>query len=236
MLTDTPTDSDADFGKTGAAGLTFPVRPPTEGLVPHLGMIELGAEAEISIAGVSLKRRLVTGFDCTYVQQWRLIGPFANTDGKGLETVYPPEEKVDFGASYPGLEGEARWQETKWKLPPAGGDPAVFINLEPRFRPKDQAVAYAVTYIIADEEKEATLAIGTDDGCKVWLNDELILNHPEPRPPSPGQDHVPVTLHKGRNTVMMKVANEGGQWGLYLQVTDRAGKPLRGITAALVSE
>ena len=236
LLVDTPSQSDADFGNTGAGSLVFPVRPPSEGLAPHLGMIELGAQAEITIAGVSLRRRLVTGFDCTFVQQWRLIGPFANTDGKGLETVYPPEERIDFGASYPGLEGEARWQETKWRLPPAGADPAVFINLEPRFRPKDRAIAYAVTHIIADEEKDAVFSIGTDDGCKVWLNGQLILEHPAPRPPAPGQDQVPVTLHKGRNTVMMKVTNEGGQWGLYLQVTDKAGKPLTGVSAAAGSD
>lgn len=56
--------------------------------------------------------------------------------------------------------------------------------------------------------------------ARVWLNGEQILDHPEPRA-SPGQDRLPVTLRRGTNTVMVKVANESGQWGLYLQVTDK---------------
>ena len=28
--------------------------------------------------------------------EWKLIGPFDNTDKRGLAAVYPPEERVNF--------------------------------------------------------------------------------------------------------------------------------------------
>lgn len=223
----------ADFATSGGGVMTFQVRGPETLAEPPLGVVTLGADLTVDFAGAPLVLTARGGLDCSFVQQWHLIGPFSNRGSRGLETVYPPEQEMDFTRSYPGLEGEATWQTTGWHQPPVGDDPAVFIDLEPRFRPKDGTVAYAYAFIIADEEKAAVLSIGTDDGCKVWLNDELVLSHPEPRPPAPGQDRVNVILRRGVNVVRYKVANEGGQWGLYLQVIGPDGKPLPGLKTTL---
>ena len=211
------------------ASVSFRVQSPNTLAAPKVGLVEMGADLTLQYAGVKLPLSVRTGVDCSFVQLWHLIGPWPNEGGKGLETVYPPEEGIDLAKSYPIPSGEAKWQETAW-VPPAGGDdPALFINLEPRFQPKDQATAYAVAYLWSATEQPCILSIGSDDGCKVWLNGDLVLTHPEPRPPSAGQDKVEAALKPGVNSVVFKVVNEGGQWGLYCQVTDRAGKPLRNL-------
>ncbi len=217
----------------GTLSLSYSAKPEKAMSEPALGALVFGADMTLEWRGVRLPVAARTSLDCSFVQQWHLIGPFSNRDGKGLEAVYEPEKGIDLTASYPGLDGTAKWQTTTWRLPTASDDAAVFIDLEPRFKPKDQAIAYAVAYIVSDEEQEAILSVGTDDGCKVWLNGEIVLTHPEPRAPSPGQDHLEVVLKKGVNTVMYKVANEFGQWGLFLQVTGRDGVPLSGVRTTL---
>jgi hypothetical protein len=229
-----PVVADLDgFTRTGAGTLSYTLKAPdVKGPVP-LGLLETGACFSLDWNGVAVPVMARSGFDCSFVQQWHLIGPFPNAASKGLATVYPPEQGVDFGKSYPGEGGSAKWQTTSWTLPSPDSDPAVFINLEKLFRPKDHVVAYAVAYLLADEAKDAIFSVGTDDGCKLWLNGELKLDHPEPRAPEPGQDKIPVHLNKGLNTVLLKVANEGGQWGLYLQVAGPDGKPLPGLQSTL---
>lgn len=97
VLSVKPVEDLAAFGTTGAASMSFSVAPPAAGLQPMLGAIEFGALVQVEIGGVALQRRVTTGFDCSFVQLWHLIGPFANEGGKGLQTVYPPEEKIDDG-------------------------------------------------------------------------------------------------------------------------------------------
>lgn len=229
----TPVCAVADFATTGAGSCSFRVASPRTVPEPPVGKLALGADYTVTLGGVSVSVPARTGFDCSFVQLWQLIGPFPNQGGKGLDTVYPPETEVDFSRTYPGEGGMAKWQTTTWQLPGPDADPAVFINLEKRFTPKDHVVAYAVSYLISDREQPVVLSIGTDDGCKVWLNDALVLSHPQPRPPEPGQDHVSVTLKQGVNRVIMKVANETGQWGLFLQVLGADGQPVEGVRSTL---
>jgi hypothetical protein len=228
-----PAAAVAAFSASGSGGCSYRIAGPKTVAQPPLGSLTLGADYTVTVGGVPVAVPARTGFDCSFVQLWQLIGPFSNQGSKGLETVYPPETEVDFTHTYPGESGTAKWQTTSWQIPAPESDPSVFINLEKRFTPKDHVVAYAVSYIISDREQPVVLSIGSDDGCKVWLNDALVLSHPEPRPPEPGQDHIPVTLKAGVNRVMMKVANEGGQWGLYLQVQGPNGAPLEGLRSSL---
>jgi len=223
----------AAFGATGGGGLSYDLSVASRLEMPPLGLVEVGADLEVQYAGFTLTLQPRAGLDCSFVQQWHIIGPFPNKDSEGLGTAYPPETEIDLSASYPGLEGPATWKSTDWRHPARATDPAVFVNLEPMFTPKDRALAYAVCYVVSEREQPAKLSIGTDDGCKVWLNGKQVLYHPEPRPPEPGQDVVDVTLRKGLNTVLYKVANESGQWGLYLQVLGPGGKPARGLKTTL---
>lgn len=45
-----------------------------------------------------------------FLMNWQLIAPFTNVDRKGFDTVFPPEEKVELSASYPGKGSDAKWR------------------------------------------------------------------------------------------------------------------------------
>ena len=44
-----------------------------------------------------------------FVLRWKVIGPLDNTDGKGFDAAYPPEQKIDLEAPCQGKHGEIRW-------------------------------------------------------------------------------------------------------------------------------
>ncbi len=177
----------------------------------------------------------VTGtVDASWLQAFQLVGPFDNAERKGLDRVYPPEElaaagkPLPYGKRWTGKDGKpVKWLKTAWRFPKTA-EP-VFINLEPLFKPKDWTVAYGVTYIWAPEDTDAVLLVGSDDECKVWLNGRLVHEYREPRPPAPDEDRVEIRLKRGWNMLMIKVCQEQGQWGFYLHLLGRDGKPLPGL-------
>lgn len=73
--------------------------------------------------------------------------------------------------------------------------------------------AYAWAQIEMPEETSGILGIGSDDGVKVWLNGELIHQNWALRGVVPDNDRVPVTFKKGKNQLVLKIQNAGGDWG-----------------------
>ncbi len=47
---------------------------------------------------------------------WLVIGPFPNTDGKGIETVYAPEKEIVFGKMYEGTVSPVTWTIPKIEI------------------------------------------------------------------------------------------------------------------------
>jgi unsaturated rhamnogalacturonyl hydrolase len=45
----------------------------------------------------------------TQLTNWLVIGPFANTDGKGIDTSYEPEKEIVFGKMYEGANSTITW-------------------------------------------------------------------------------------------------------------------------------
>jgi hypothetical protein len=92
----------------------------------------------------------------------------------------------------------------------------------------DDVLAYAVCYLHAPEErKDVKLFIGSNDQGKVYLNGQAVFATEKPR--SLKKDHDVVgglTLLKGENVVVFKVANERGNWQGCLRFGDKAGTPM----------
>jgi len=45
-----------------------------------------------------------------FLTEWQVAGPFDNTEMRGFDTAYPPEQSVDLSATYGGKLGEVGWQ------------------------------------------------------------------------------------------------------------------------------
>ncbi|KPJ63572.1 hypothetical protein AMK68_03675, partial [candidate division KD3-62 bacterium DG_56] len=169
---------------------------------------------------------------------WIIIGPFDNAAGRGFNRVYPPERKFDPGAFYAGRDAIARWSKVRQEHPDIYVDLAVSALLpfartgvEISWNSRRTAtVAYALTDVICPRRRQAMIRLGRSDAARIRLNGREIWTNSEVRSPTVDDDLIPVTLRAGRNRIMLKVANTETQaWGFYFRITDRVGRPIRGL-------
>lgn len=92
----------------------------------------------------------------------------------------------------------------------------------------DDVVGYAVCYVHSPEErKDVKIFLGTNDQGRAWLNGRPLIVHDKSRSLKKDADVVGgLTLRKGENTVVLKVANEKGNWQGCLRFGDKDGTPL----------
>ncbi len=76
----------------------------------------------------------------------------------------------------------------------------------------EDAAAYAVAYVMADEEMKVTLSVGSNDQCKAWLNGKQVVRFAETRTLEKDTEKAEVTLTKGQNVLVFKVINEKNSW------------------------
>lgn len=179
------------------------------------------------------------GIGFSVPDDWIIISPFDNTDNRGFDTQYPPEVEVDLSKFYAGKGRIIRWGKIDYDHEQNGYinlGHAYFDSLErtgiglPWNQYNTRAVAYLFTYIHCPADMEAQIRIGSADGIKVWLGDELIHSADLVRNALLDQDTIPVTLEEGKNKVLVKVTNhETNGWGMYFRVTDTQGRPIPGL-------
>jgi hypothetical protein len=160
-----------------------------------------------------------------FLLRWRLIAPFDNTENKGFHQAYPPEEKLDFNATYEGKDGaKIAWTEHETK------DEYGIVDLAKALAPHKGAVTYAAAEFHSDNEQPVDLRLGTPNSWKVWLNGKLLFARDEyHRGMSLDQYRMRGTLRSGKNTILIKVCqNEqkeewAQRWRFQLRVCDATG-------------
>jgi hypothetical protein len=165
--------------------------------------------AEMALVGLNLmpcSRRFIT--------RWNLIGPFGAPDMTSLPIVYPPEKEVALNQTYAGKNG----QKVGWKK--ADTDASGYMRLTGLFQPNEQVIIYGLAYVYSPDEHPTHILLGSDDGVRVWLNDELVHSNPAYRGAYPDQDKIKVTLKNGWNKVLVKILQGSGGWGFYLRFAD----------------
>ncbi|HDT13485.1 MAG TPA: DUF2961 domain-containing protein, partial [Candidatus Aminicenantes bacterium] len=153
-----------------------------------------------------------------FVRAWDLVGPFEARDMDDLLTAYPPETETAPARSYQGKNG-ARVGWRTFQAPDSG-----YVRLDDLIRPNEQAVVYARSYVHSPDERTVTLLLGSDDGVRVWINNELVHTNPVYRAAAPDLDRVDVRLAKGWNKVLVKVLQGAGGWGFFLRFADPGGE------------
>ncbi len=170
------------------------------------------------------------------INAWHVIGPFPAPFAEAMGTEFPPEKAIDLKASYPGLDGKAvKWQTVERHLEPGANlADEFFVDFDDVFGGrKNNAVAYALCYLVAPEPQKVELALGTDDGVVVWLNDEAVHRVEGGRAYTAKQDRVPVRLNKGPNKLLLKINQGGGDWGFCVHVERPDGQPATAVVPQL---
>jgi hypothetical protein len=109
--------------------------------------------------------------------------------------------------------------------------PEYFVDLRKLYQGQntDNVFAYAVAYVTCEEEmRDLKVLSGTNDAGRLYINGKVIFSHEKPRSLEPDATIVNgVTLNKGQNVLILKVANETGNWGGCLRFMDKNGTPIR---------
>ncbi|RKY63005.1 MAG: hypothetical protein DRP99_04960, partial [Candidatus Latescibacterota bacterium] len=141
---------------------------------------------------------------------WLLNGPY---EGNDLDVDYidehgisPEEGKVSGGK--------------EWRRYESGED---YIDLSEVLGAEPTVTAYAFTYIYVDSDLNAQIWTGADDGIKVWLNGEVVLEKERAGGKSLTRNKVPVHLRKGINRLLVKVSNLYGGYGFSLGIFEEDG-------------
>ena len=163
---------------------------------------------------------------------WLVVGPFrGGADHEGLDDDLGPESSgaIDPSETFAGADGPVNWQHmrvhawSKYRDTTDSGRHLVnFMNLFPR---SDNVIAYALTYFHCPTQQDVELLLGSDDGIKVWLNDELVHRNPAYRGFRERQDRKRVTLREGRNKLLVKLDQSGDRWGFAMEFLDDSGWP-----------
>lgn len=152
-----------------------------------------------------------------YLTAWQVAGPYTQPEpGRRLfDTAFPPEK------------GNG---QVGWKPLPAATQPKRpwMLDLLAALG-GDRRVAYARTWVWSDSAQPARVELGSDDGHKLWLNGQLILQANRGGAATPGEFKADVTLRQGWNALLLKVTQDTGPWEFCLRLRSRSGEKLEGL-------
>jgi len=92
-----------------------------------------------------------------------------------------------------------------------------------------EGVSYLAFLVNADGKSDARIAVGVDNGCRVFLNGKEILFFLEWGGVVPDRQCVDIQLSQGQNLFLVKVSNGGGPTGAAFRLTAPDGGPLEGV-------
>lgn len=183
------------------------------------------------------------------INRYWIVGPFDCPFAEALDRVFPPENEPDPTATYEvtrktedadgkkvGTKETLAWKQIVRPIKPGVSlSDEFFIDFDDVFGGrKYESVAYALTYLHAPQDMDATLAVGSDDLAIMWLNGEQVYRYDlRGRAYTSKDDRVEVKLRKGSNTLLVKINQGGGDWGFCVHVEDSEGHPLPQVTADL---
>ena len=163
-----------------------------------------------------------------YVQEWRLIGPFDNTDKKGYDLAYPPEKEVDYTAEYKGKASTVRWLEHS--TPHTYG----VVDFNKVLGKNKGAIAYAAAEMESEAARPVHIRASSHNAVKIWLNGQLLFScNAYHRGVSMDQFQTRGMLRAGRNTILIKVCEDeqpedwAQEWMFQLRVCDETGGGIR---------
>jgi len=153
-----------------------------------------------------------------FIRSWKVIGPF--NFGTGLETVYPPENEIQFDKSYSGKDGMIKWKTENISSSGYLNLISIIGERSKTVNPRAEGIAYAYAEIESPDDREVKFTIGSNDGAKMWVNDEVVYNIHVGRNAVADQEMLLAKFKKGKNKILVKVENLGASWGLYLRIVD----------------
>jgi HEAT repeat protein len=169
-------------------------------------------QGEVARRAWALQRK--PGVSAPFIRDWLVSGPYRQAGVVGATAVFD----IPFGPEKSGTNVE-------WKTVP----PSDHVNLGALFPGQENCAAYLRTRIIAPQDCQGLLLIGSDDGVEAWLNGKIVHRNNVNRGEVADQDTVAISLHKGTNELMLKITQGGGGWSACARIVGTDFKPIPGV-------
>ena len=156
------------------------------------------------------------------IKEWQYCGVFENLNKSGLDKFYLPEtvpfSKEEFDAQSNGFVNWYASNNTK--------EIYRFFSNHEEF---GAGVNYAQTFIKTEKDERVIFRIGSGSAFKLWLNDVLIYENNEDVNTELNAHKVEVTIPKGENRLLFKLAESNNGNYFIETVLDENEKPKKGI-------
>ena len=168
-------------------------------------------ENEFKLSGIPLEN------------QWLFLGPFNADNINGFDYKYIREDNIKAPNPVQFKGKEYRWSQGDDRL--CDG----YIDLKSILKQSGWKTAYALIKVYAPIERRVQFRLSSIKSCKVFLNNNLVWQHYNLYDDFIDQDIITVILHRGYNTILLKLANNIGNWGFYFRISDENGKSINDI-------
>ncbi|MCK6562102.1 serine hydrolase [bacterium] len=158
-----------------------------------------------------------------FMTKWLVLGPLPISPVKPKPEDQETQKKA-FGVEFinpklaavkPGQNQQIGGKKYEWRFVQAPQD---IVDLTQTFGDSDFVVAYAWAEINAPEAKTMLMALGSDDGVKVWLNGQLVHENWIGRAVVKDDDLFSLSFKKGKNQLLLKVQDMQQAWGFCARV------------------
>ena len=153
-----------------------------------------------------------------FILSWKVIGAFDY--GTGLDNAYAPEKEIIFDKTYQGKGGMVKWETENTTTSGYLNLISVLSKRNSNSNPRSEGIAYAYTEVISPDNRDVIISLGSNDGAKLWVNQEVVYNKHAGRNAVADQEVLTVKFKKGTNKILVKIENMGASWGLYLRIVD----------------
>jgi len=157
-----------------------------------------------------------------YINTWYIIGPWENYGRDDFALVHPPELAVDLDATYTDGQKGVGVEETDSDPIKVVG-PKVTLDGVLRWKfmqsesmhntvpvTTDHSTYYAYTEVYFDEAVSMLVAIGTDDGGRLWINGKDVWQDAGTSWYNIDEHIEPFEFRQGWNTILVRLENTGG--------------------------
>jgi len=161
--------------------------------------------------------RALTGIDVRY-GDWYIAAPYPNPAGaKGFGEPTPFETTISHLKANDkswSVTTELAFRKYIPKQDAGGTGGELPIDFREGLKPEQtrNQVGYLYRSISVDKDVDLPVSMGADDGLRVWLNGQMIVDAAVERPLNPDDHHVVLNLKAGLNHLLVKVSQGAGEW------------------------
>lgn len=167
-----------------------------------------------------------------WLRDWKVVGPFDNTQRAGFQTVFPPETNPSIDSAYEGKTDKVRWIDLR------SNDELGVVDFNLAFGKLKEVTAYGQAQLHAPTAQPAELRMACKNAWKLWLNGHYLFGRDEyHRGMEIDQYRLPVQLRQGTNTILIKLCQNEQveewtvEWQFQLRLCDPQGATLHFASA-----